>query len=176
MNNSKLINTVRCIPDFPKPGIMFQDITPLFCDSECLRIMHDEIVSKYKDKGITKVVGIESRGFLLATSVALDLNAGVAICRKKGKLPGKVVEENFEKEYGRDTVCMTCDAITSDDVVLIHDDLLATGGSLKAAYNLVNRFHPKKIYINVIIELKGEGLNGRKLLEDIADVTALIQV
>jgi adenine phosphoribosyltransferase len=133
-------------------------------------------VSKYKDKGITKVVGIESRGFLLDTSVALDLNAGVAICRKKGKLPGKVVEENFEKEYGRDTVCMTCDAITSDDVVLIHDDLLATGGSLKAAYNLVNRFHPKKIYINVIIELKGEGLNGRKLLEDIADVTALIQV
>lgn len=86
------------------------------------------------------------------------------------------MEENFEKEYGRDTVCITCDAITSDDVVLIHDDLLATGGSLKAAYNLVNRFHPKKIYINVIIELTGEGLQGRKLLEDITEVTTLIRI
>ena len=176
MNNSKLINTVRCIPDFPKPGIMFQDITPLFCDRECLRIMYDETVELYKDKGITKVVGIESRGFLLASAVALKLNAGVAICRKKGKLPGKVVEENFEKEYGKDTVCMTNDAITSDDVVLIHDDLLATGGSLKAAYDLVNRFHPKKIYINVIIELTGEGLQGRKLLENITEVTTLIKI
>ena len=119
---------------------------------------------------------VESRGFLLASAIALKLNAGVAICRKKGKLPGKTVEENFEKEYGRDTVCITCDAITSDDVVLIHDDLLATGGSLKAAYNLVNRFHPKKIYINVIIELTGEGLQGRKLLENITEVTTLIKI
>lgn len=83
MNNPKLINTVRCIPDFPKPGIMFQDITPLFCDRECLRIMYDETVELYKDKGITKVVGIESRGFLLASAIALKLNAGVAICRKE---------------------------------------------------------------------------------------------
>lgn len=176
MNNPKLISTVRCIPDFPKPGIMFQDITPLFCDSECLRIMHDETVELYKDKGITKVVGIESRGFLLASSVAINLNAGVAICRKKGKLPGKVVEENFMKEYGKDTVCMTEDAITSNDVVLIHDDLLATGGSLKAAYDLVMKFHPKKVYINVIIELTREGLKGREKLEPFAEVTTLIKI
>jgi adenine phosphoribosyltransferase len=174
MNNPKLISKVRCIPDFPKPGIQFQDITPLFNDPECLRIMHDETVEMYKDKGITKIVGIESRGFLLSSSVALTLNAGVAICRKKGKLPGKVVEENFEKEYGKDTVCMTEDSITSDDVVLIHDDLLATGGSLRAAYNLVARFHPKKIYINVIIELTRDGLHGRQQLEDLTEVTALL--
>jgi adenine phosphoribosyltransferase len=176
MNNSKLINTVRCIPDFPKPGIMFQDITPLFCDRECLRIMYDETVELYKDKGITKVVGIESRGFLLASAIALKLNAGVAICRKKGKLPGKTVEENFEKEYGRDTVCITCDAITSDDVVLIHDDLLATGGSLKAAYDLVMRFKPKKVYINAIIELTRGGLHGRDALPKDVEVTTLIKL
>ncbi len=176
MNNPKLIKTIRCIPDFPKPGIQFQDITPLFADSECLRIMYDEVTEMYKDKGITKIVGIESRGFLLASAIALKLNAGVAICRKKGKLPGKVVEENFEKEYGKDTVCMTEDSITSDDVVLIHDDLLATGGSLKAAYDLVQRFHPKKVYINVIIELTIEGPQGRQLLEKFADVTALIRI
>lgn len=176
MNNPKLISAVRCIPDFPKPGIQFQDITPLFNDPECLRIMHDETVELYKDKGITKIVGIESRGFLLSSAIALSLNAGVAICRKKGKLPGKVVEENFEKEYGKDTVCITDDAITSDDVVLIHDDLLATGGSLKAAYDLVQRFHPRKVYINVIIELTIEGLHGRRLLEQYTDVTALIRI
>ena len=160
MNNPKLIKTIRCIPDFPKPGIQ----------------LYDEVTEMYKDKGITKIVGIESRGFLLASAIALKLNAGVAICRKKGKLPGKVVEENFEKEYGKDTVCMTEDSITSDDVVLIHDDLLATGGSLKAAYDLVQRFHPKKVYINVIIELTIEGLQGRQLLEKFADVTALIRI
>ena len=85
-----------------------------------------------------------------------------------------MVEENFEKEYGKDTVCMTEDSITSDDVVLIHDDLLATGGSLRAAYNLVAKFHPKKIYINVIIELTRDGLHGRQQLEDLTEVTALL--
>ncbi|MBR2184275.1 MAG: adenine phosphoribosyltransferase [Prevotella sp.] len=176
MNNKKLLETLRAIPDFPKPGINFQDITPLFNDKECLRIMHDEIIDMYKDKGITKVVGIESRGFLLATTIALELGAGVAICRKKGKLPGKVVEEHYEKEYGKDTVCLTEDAITSDDVVLIHDDLLATGGSLLAAYNLVKKFNPKEIHVNVIIELLGRGLEGRKVLEPVTDVTTLLKV
>ena len=176
MNNPKLVNTLRVIPDFPIPGIQFQDITPLFNDRECLKIMHDEIIEMYRDKGITKVVGIESRGFLLAPSIAIELGAGVAILRKKGKLPGKVVEESFEKEYGKDTVCLTEDAISSDDVVLLHDDLLATGGSLMAAYYLVKKFNPKKIYVNVIIELLGRGLEGRKLLEPLTDVTTLMRV
>jgi adenine phosphoribosyltransferase len=176
MNNPKLLSTIKCIPDFPTPGIMFQDITPLFANPECLRIMSEETIEMYRGKDITKIVGIESRGFLLASGLALELNAGVVVCRKKGKLPGKVVEERFEKEYGKDTVCMCEDAISSDDIVLIHDDLLATGGSLKAAYDLVMRFNPKKVYINAIIELTRGGLHGRDALPKDVEVTTLIKL
>ena len=176
MNNPKLLENPRVIPNFPKPGIMFQDISTLFDKAECLRIMCDETVNLYKDKGITKIVGIESRGFLLAGALGKELNAGVVMCRKPGKLPGETVQMSYEKEYGTDTVCIHKGTISEDDVVLLHDDLLATGGSMKAAYDLVKMFNPKKIYINFIIELTIEGLHGRDVFDKDVEITTLLKV
>ena len=174
MNNPKLMQNLRVIPDFPIPGIQFQDVTTLFKDAECLKIMRDEIVDIYRDKGITKVVGIESRGFVLSSVIACDLNAGVVMCRKPGKLPADTIKQSYKKEYGEDTIEIHSDSIDENDIVLIHDDLLATGGSMRAAYDLVKKFHPKKIYINFIIELKIEGLNGRDAFEPGTDISTLI--
>ena len=154
MNNKTLIDNLRCIPDFPQPGINFRDVTTLFKNAECLQIMVDELYEMYKDKGITKIVGIESRGFLLASALALKLNAGVVLCRKPGKLPAETIKESYGKEYGTDTIEIHTDAINENDVVLLHDDLLATGGTMKAALNLVNKFNPKKTYVNFIIDRK----------------------
>ena len=129
----------------------------------------------YKDKGITKIVGVESRGFVMASALAARLGCGVVLARKPGKLPGTVVKEQFTKEYGVDTVEMHIDSIEPDDVVLIHDDLLATGGTAKATYKLVNHFHPKKVYMNFIIEITDEGLHGRDLFDGI-ELTTLVTV
>ncbi|MBO5062742.1 MAG: adenine phosphoribosyltransferase [Prevotella sp.] len=176
MNNKTLIDNLRCIPDFPQPGINFRDVTTLFKNAECLQIMVDELYEMYKDKGITKIVGIESRGFLLASALALKLNAGVVLCRKPGKLPAETIKESYGKEYGTDTIEIHTDAINENDVVLLHDDLLATGGTMKAALNLVNKFNPKKTYVNFIIEITDEGLHGRDLFEGITEMTTLISV
>ncbi len=176
MNNKTLMENLRCIPDFPQKGIIFRDVTTLFKSPECLRIMEDELYEIYKDKGITKIVGIESRGFVLASALAIRLGAGVVLCRKPGKLPAETVQESYTKEYGSDTIEIHKDAITSDDVVLLHDDLLATGGTMKAAYNLVQKFSPKKTYVNFIIEITDEGLHGRDLFKDETEVSTLITV
>lgn len=176
MNNKTLIENLRCIPDFPQKGINFRDVTTLFKNPECLRIMVDELYEIYKNKGITKIVGIESRGFVLASALAIRLNAGVVLCRKPGKLPAETVQESYTKEYGSDTIEIHKDAITSDDIVLLHDDLLATGGTMKAAYNLVQKFSPKQTYVNFIIEITDEGLHGRDLFKDVTEVSTLITV
>lgn len=176
MNNLTLMANLRCIPDFPKKGINFRDVTTLFKNPECLRIMVDELYEIYKDKGITKIVGIESRGFVIASALAVKLGAGIVLCRKPGKLPAASISESYEKEYGSDTIEIHEDAITSDDVVLLHDDLLATGGTMKAAYNLVKKFNPKNIYVNFIIEITDEGLHGRDLFEKETELTTLITV
>lgn len=176
MNNEKLLENLRCIPDFPQKGVNFRDITTLFKDPECLKIMVDELYELYKDKGITKIVGIESRGFVLSSALALKLNAGVVLCRKPGKLPAETIQESYSKEYGKDTIEIHKDAITEDDVVLLHDDLLATGGTMRAAYNLVKKFNPKNIYVNFIIELVHENLNGRANFEEGTDITSLLKV
>lgn len=176
MNNKILLQNLRVIPDFPIPGIQFQDITPLFGNPECLDIMRRETLELYKDKGITKVVGVESRGLPLGCVLAADLHAGFAMARKPGKLPGKTIEQTYTKEYGEDRICMTADAISPDDTVLIHDDLLATGGSMKAVYDLVKRFNPRKIYINFIIELNIEGLHGRDVFTPETEVTTLLRI
>ncbi len=176
MNTQLLLDHLRVIPDFPIPGIQFQDVTTLFANPACLSEMTTAIADIYKHRGITKVVGIESRGFVLAATTAVALNAGVVLCRKPGKLPAETISETYAKEYGTDTICIHADAITEDDVVLIHDDLLATGGSLTAAYNLVSRFHPKAIYANVVIELTIEGLCGRSALPDGCELTALLTI
>jgi len=174
MNNKTLVENLRCIPDFPQKGINFRDVTTLFKNPECLKIMVDELYELYKDKGITKVVGIESRGFVLSSALAIRLGAGVILCRKPGKLPAETIQESYSKEYGTDTIEIHKDAITEDDVVLLHDDLLATGGTMKACYNLVKKFNPKGIYVNFLIEITDEGLHGRDLFKDEAEVTALI--
>jgi len=175
MNNKTLIDNLRCIPDFPRKGINFRDVTTLFKSAECMKIMTDELYELYKDKGITKVVGVESRGFIMATALAVRLGCGVVLARKPGKLPGALIKETFTKEYGVDTVEMHLDSIKPDDVVLIHDDLLATGGTAKATYNLVQQFKPKKTYLNFIIEITDEGLHGRDMFKGI-DYTTLMVV
>ena len=176
MNNPVLLENLRCIPDFPKKGINFRDITTLYKNPECMKIMVDEMYELYKEKGITKIVGIESRGFVMAAALATKLGAGVVLARKPGKLPATVIKESFSKEYGVDTVEMHIDSIDENDVVLIHDDLLATGGTAKATLKLVNHFHPKKVYMNFIIEITDEGLHGRDCLEKDVEVTTLMVV
>ena len=169
------MNNLRCIPDFPQPGINFRDVTTLFKNHECLQIMVDELYQIYKDKGITKIVGIESRGFVIASALAVRLGAGVVLCRKPGKLPAETVQESYTKEYGTDTIEIHKDAIDADDIILLHDDLLATGGTMKAAYNLVKKFNPKGIYVNFIIEITDEGLHGRDLFKGV-ELTTLLTV
>lgn len=175
MNNKVLLDNLRCIPDFPKKGINFRDVTTLYKNGYCMQIMLDELYELYKDKGITKIVGIESRGFVMAAALAGRLGCGVVLARKPGKLPATVIKESFSKEYGVDTIEMHLDSIEPDDVVLIHDDLLATGGTAKAAYKLVQHFNPKKVYMNFIIEITDEGLHGRDLFEGI-ELTTLLTI
>ena len=141
-----------------------------------MQIMLDELYELYKDKGITKIVGIESRGFVMASALAIKLGAGVVLCRKPGKLPAETIQESYSKEYGTDTIEIHKDAINAEDVVLLHDDLLATGGTMKAAYNLVQKFNPKKTFINFIIEIKDEGLHGRDIFDKDTEITTLLDV
>ena len=176
MNNKLLLDNLRCIPDWPKKGVNFRDVTTLFKSSECLKEICDEMYDLYKDKGITTIVGIESRGFVMSSALALRLNAGVVLCRKPGKLPCDTVQESYAKEYGKDTIEIHKDAINENDVILLHDDLLATGGTMQAACNLVKKFKPKKVYCNFIIELINEGLNGRADFDKDIEITSLIQI
>lgn len=176
MNIEVLKENLRCIPDFPKKGINFRDVTTLYKSAECMKIMTDELYEKYKDKGITKIVGIESRGFILASALAYRLGAGVVLARKPGKLPFTVIKEYYTKEYGVDTIEMHIDSINENDVVLIHDDLLATGGTAKACWKLVKHFNPKEIYMNFIIEIKDEGLHGRDEFDGLCEVTTLLTI
>ena len=171
-----LLKHLRNVPDFPVPGIQFKDVSTLYKNPKCLRMMVNELYELYKDKGITKVVGIESRGFVVGAALAVKLGAGFVMCRKPGKLPADTRKESYMKEYGKDTVEIHTDAIDEKDVVLIHDDLLATGGSMKAAYDLVQQFRPRKTYINFIIELTIEGLNGRAAFDDDVEMTTLLKI
>ena len=175
MNNQILLNNLRCIPDWPIKGVNFRDVTTLFKSAECIRIITDELYDLYKDKGITKIVGIESRGFVMSSAAAIRLGAGIVLCRKPGKLPCETIQMSYAKEYGIDTIEIHKDSITEDDVILLHDDLLATGGTMKAACDLVRKFHPKKVYCNCIIELQSEFPNARDIFDDDIEVTSLLQ-
>ena len=174
MNNEALIKTIRTIPDYPKPGILFYDVTTLLKDPEALHEVAERLYHLYKDKDITKVAGIESRGFILGGLLAERLGAGFVMVRKPGKLPAEVLEVSYEKEYGTDTIQMHKDAIGPDDVVLLHDDLLATGGTMKAACQMVQQMHPRQVYVNFVIELKA--LNGRKVFGDDVQLDTLLQL
>lgn len=172
MTAKEVIANIRNVPDFPVKGIMFKDLTTVFQRPDCLRWMRDEIVNQYRNCGITKVVGIESRGFILAPAVAIELGAGFVPVRKPGKLPSDTYEVSYAKEYGVDKIQMHKDALTADDIVLLHDDLLATGGSMAAALELVRKFGVKKVYINFVAELTA--LDGRKQLDSDVEVSSLL--
>ncbi len=173
MNIERLKQNMRNVPDFPIKGIQFKDVTTLFKDKNCLQDLSDILFEIYKDKKITKVVGIESRGFIMGPILATRLNAGFIPIRKSGKLPAAVYEESYGKEYGKDTIQIHQDALDETDVVLLHDDLLATGGTMAAAYQLVKRFNPQNIFINFIVEL--EKLEGRKNFDNHVNITSLLQ-
>lgn len=176
MNNKLLLDNLRSIPNWPIKGVNFRDVTTLFKSPECLKEISEEMYNLYKDKSITKIVGIESRGFVMSSALAVRLGAGVVLCRKPGKLPCETVQESYAKEYGIDTIEIHKDAIDSNDTILLHDDLLATGGTMEAACKLVKKFHPKKIHCNFIIELHSEYPEARKLFEDNGiEVTSLLQ-
>ena len=142
--------SIRDIYDFPVKGIVFKDLTTAFKNAKILNLISTNLTNLYKDKGITKVVGIESRGFIMGSILANNLGAGFVLVRKPGKLPADTIKESYKKEYGIDTVEIHADALDETDIVLIHDDLLATGGTVAAVLNMVKRFHPKKIYINFL--------------------------
>ena len=168
----KVKSVIRDVPDFPSKGILFRDLTTVFKDGEALGIIGEELHEMYKDLGVTKVVGIEARGFVGASILAYDLKAGFVPLRKPGKLPADTIQKTYQKEYGTDTIEIHADAIDENDVVIIHDDVLATGGTMAAAYELVKSRNPKKIYINFIIELSA--LNGRALFSDDIDMRSLL--
>ena len=174
MNKELLLANLRTIPDFPIPGILFYDVTTLFKSAECLQELLNTLYEQYKDKGITKVVGIESRGFILGGALAARLGAGFVMARKPGKLPAETIEETYAKEYGTDCIQIHKDAIDENDVVLLHDDLLATGGTMAATHRLVQTCHPKQTFINFVIEL--EGLNGRKAFTEDVEVETLLKL
>lgn len=163
---------IRDVYDFPKPGIIFRDLTTMFKDARAMHIVGWDLAQLYRDKGVTKVVGIESRGFIGGAIMAYEIGAGFVPARKPGKLPADTVRADFAKEYGTDTIEIHRVAITPDDVVVIHDDLLATGGTMAACYELVKSMNPKKVYINFIVELSD--LHGRDNLPKDAEVTSLI--
>jgi len=163
---------IRDVYDFPIKGIVFKDLTTAFKNSDCMKFFEDEMYNLYKNKGITKVIGIESRGFIMAPVLGNRLGVGFVPVRKKGKLPAETYEVSYGKEYGVDIIQLHKDALTPDDVVLIHDDLLATGGTMKAACDLVKLFGVKKIYVNFLVEL--DFLEGIKKFDKDIDVRSLI--
>ncbi len=163
--------TIREVPDFPIEGILFKDITSAIKNPEIFSFLINAIAAQYENKGITKVVAIEARGFILGGAIAAKLHAGFVPVRKPGKLPSDTYKQTYSLEYGENTLEIHRDALEDDDVVLIHDDLLATGGTVLAAATMVRKFNPKNLFINFLCEL--DYLNGRKLLEGY-DVYSLI--
>lgn len=155
--------SIRNIPDFPKPGIHFKDVSTSYQDGGIFSFIASEIFEHYRDAGITKVIGIESRGFILGSVLAYKLNAGFIPIRKPGKLPAEIYSQSYALEYGFDTLEIHQDALEPSDVVLIHDDLLATGGTVGAAIDLVGKFGVKKIYANFFVEL--DFLKGREKID-----------
>jgi adenine phosphoribosyltransferase len=166
-----LLQRIRDVPDFPKPGIIFRDITPLLQDKDALRLACELLTEPFRDRDIDLVVGVESRGFIFGPPVALNLDAGFVITRKVGKLPWETVSESYELEYGTEHVEMHRDAVKPNQTVLLIDDVIATGGTAAATANLVQRMGGKVIGGCFLIELSA--LDGRKRLPSM-DVQAVL--
>ena len=172
MDTMELMNTVRSIPDFPKPGIIFRDVTTLFKDPDAYRELMDRIAASFDGIKVDAVAGPEARGFVLGSVLAYQLHAGFIPVRKPGKLPYESVSYSYDLEYGSDPVEIHKDAITPGMKVVLLDDLIATGGTIKAAAELVEELGGEVVKILFLLELKG--LNGRALLEgyDVETVVA----
>ena len=162
MNVEQLKTFIRDIPDFPKPGVMFKDITPLLRSPEALERTCALLAEPFQGKGVTLVAGIESRGFIFGSVVARNLGAGFVPIRKPGKLPWTTRRHEYSLEYGKDVLEIHDDALSSDDRVVVIDDVLATGGTLAAATNLVRGFDATLVGAATVIEL--EFLGGRQKL------------
>lgn len=159
-----LAASIRNIPDFPIPGIQFKDITPVLLDPKTFSEVIDSLAERYQDRGITKIVGVESRGFIFGAALAYKLGLGFVPVRKKGKLPAETLEETYQLEYGQATIEIHTDALDEKDSVLVLDDLLATGGTLGATCRLVEKLGAKIVEVATVIELTF--LNGREKLGD----------
>lgn len=159
-----LKDAIRSIPDFPKKGILFRDITTLLQDKECFKRAIDQLGDRYINKGIDVIVAVEARGFVIGGGLAYKLGCGIVPVRKKGKLPAKIHQASYELEYGTDTLEIHQDAIKPGDRVLIVDDLLATGGTASAVIELVNKIQGKIVELNFLVELID--LNGREKLKN----------
>lgn len=153
MELQELSSHVIDIPDYPEPGVVFKDITPLFTDSHALATVIDALAEHFRGAGITKVIAPEARGFLVGAPVAYKLGAGFVPARKPGKLPRETISASYELEYGTDSIEIHRDALTADDRVIILDDLIATGGTAKAVASLVDRQGAKLIGYGCILEL-----------------------
>ena len=164
MDRGYLDQRIRKVPDFPKEGVLFYDVTTLFEDAEAFRNIIDEMCQPYEGQKIHKIVGIDARGFLLASTMAYKLGAGISIVRKKGKLPHKTRFASYEKEYGLDTVEMHEDTIKPGEKVIIVDDLLATGGTMLTTVDLVEQMKGDILGIHFIINLTF--LPGERLLKE----------
>ncbi len=168
----EIVKAVRDIPDFPVKGVIFKDITPLLSDINLYNKIIDTIANQYKDKNITKIAGLESRGFIFGVSLAQKLNVPFIPIRKKGKLPYKTVSTTYSLEYGTATIEMHIDAVNEKDNVLIVDDLLATGGTACAAIDLVKKLKGNVIACAFVIELTF--LNGKEKLKD-TEYSSIVQ-
>src|SRR4051812_17757921 len=171
-SEQRLKKLIRDIADFPKPGILFRDITPMLADPSGLALAIELMANPFRGKNIDLVVGAESRGFIFGTAVACCLSAGFGIVRKPGKLPHKKVSMTYDLEYGKDTLEMHADAIVRGQRVLIVDDLLATGGTMKACVDLVKQLGGEVAGLAVLIELCG--LRGRDKMAPI-DVHSVLK-
>jgi len=168
----ELKRMVRDVPDFPQPGIVFRDITPLLADRKTFREVVDLMAASWKGRGTTLVAAIEARGFIPGAAIALELNAGFIPIRKSGKLPWRVLSHSYQLEYGTDQLDVHQDAIGPKDKVLIVDDVLATGGTAAAAVELVRKLRGQVIGVQVLIELSA--LGGRKRLDGIEVKSELV--
>lgn len=169
-----LIKYIRTIKNFPIDGIQFKDITTLAKNSAAFKESCDQIINHFNDKGISKVTAIEARGYIWGGVIAYQLEAGFVLIRKPGKLPAETISETYELEYGTDSIEMHRDAIEEGEKVLVFDDLLATGGTAKAACNLVEKAGGVVVGVAFIIELTGS-LHGRDKLKDY-NVVSLIEI
>ncbi|VAX32145.1 Adenine phosphoribosyltransferase [hydrothermal vent metagenome] len=159
-------SAIRDIPDFPKEGIIFKDITPLLANPSAFKATIDILKDRYKDKGITQVVGIEARGFIFASALAYALGAGTVLVRKPGKLPYKTFKQSYSLEYGTDAVEIHQDAFQAGQKIVILDDVLATGGTAQATVNLIeNNFKAEIVEVAFLIEL--DFLKGREKIKDL---------